>query len=393
MKVKFDKPATQPEIDDGIKIEYAPAKRVFPLFRWYLILLIVASPVIYFIGTIIADKFVIKANGFVSLNLVQVRSPHEGRIASLDIAPWDVVAKDQPLTSIELPRHVVSQLALAQRNREQAQSDRLRAQGDQRKAKIEQYKETKRKAKLTQAAAQARLLTLNQSLSLSKEQLEHHKKRYAGILKLTQYGAATAAESAQAKQQLDNAKRQTFNDVAAIEKEKLSLINVESLLASAAYPGAQALQDTTLIPPSKEQLNPSSDSIVVSPIAGRVVEILSKENQYLQAGESILVIAPMREGYITAYLEARHSQYAKIGQSARIRIAKGEALDARIVALPKVAKKLPAEFANAFGVRPLTIVVQLQTDAPLPINHQIHGLPVDISFQPKLLRWLETAGL
>ena len=384
MKVKFDKPAVEPELDDGVKVEYAPAKRPFPVLRWYLILLIVASPIIYFIGTIIADKISIQASGFVSLDLVQVRSPQEGRLAGFNIAVRDEVKIAQSLVSIAPPDFILEQRAREQRDREQAQLKLFKAQ-------TALYQEKKRNAILARESAEARILSLNQSLSLSREQLAHHKKRYKNTLKLKQQGAATAAETEQAKQQLNNAKRQVFNDTAAIEKEKANIANAEAVLLSVAPPSpvsqVSAMAKTT--DASVEQMPDSDSAIVKSPIEGRVVEIVAAENQYLQTGEDILVIASMQEGTITAYLEAKHSEYAKVGQPARVRIAEGKALDATVVALPKVAKKLPAEFANAFGVRPLTIVVELQTDEPLPENYQIHGLPVEIKFQPKFVRWLD----
>ncbi len=384
MKVKFDKPAAQPELDDGVKVEYAPAKRPFPVLRWYLILLIVASPIIYFIGTILTDKVSIRASGFVSLDLVQIRSPQEGRVTAFNIAVRDMVKVAQPLASIAPPSFILEQRAREQRNREQA---RLKTY----KAQTELYQEKKRNAILARESAEVRILSLNQSLSLSKEQLVHHRKRYENTLKLKQQGAATAAETEQAKQHLNNAKRQYYNDTAAIEKERANIANAEAVLFSAAppLPDSQVSVLAKTSDASVEQELDSDSAIVKSPIEGRVVEIVAAENQYMQTGEDILVIASMQEGTITAYLEAKHSDYAKVGQPARIRIAEGKTLDATIVALPKVAKKLPAEFANAFGVRPLTIVVELQTNEPLPENYQIHGLPVEIKFQPKFVRWFD----
>jgi len=90
MKIRFHSQPHEPERDDGIKVSYAPAKRNVPKIRWYLILLVVSSPLIYFVTTVLMNNVLVKAQGFVSLKLVEVRSAHAGILSEVLVKPWDM---------------------------------------------------------------------------------------------------------------------------------------------------------------------------------------------------------------------------------------------------------------------------------------------------------------
>jgi len=52
MKVRFVKPeASDPNRDRGVEVPYAPGKRHLARWRWYLILLVVSSPFLFFVAS------------------------------------------------------------------------------------------------------------------------------------------------------------------------------------------------------------------------------------------------------------------------------------------------------------------------------------------------------
>ncbi len=321
MKVRFQHQPGEPERDDGIKVAYAPAKRVFPRLRWYLILLLVSSPLIYFILHIALNNVLVKAQGSVSLPLVEVRSTHAGVLTDLYASPRDRVSKGQLLAALDA---------------EKQRPDFV--------------------------ARQPRLTLLKKSVELARTQVADQEKRLRDMQKLFKAGAATTAEVRAARDRLEKSTYLLYTKLTELETERIArqnAVEAEKHRADSGWP-------------------------VTAPADGRVVEILANRNGFVDSGDVLMVIAQPQAPQVVAYLDPKFSKYARIGQKATVKFSDGIGVRAHIAELPKVTRKLPAEFTSGFGTRPLSVLVRLALDEPLPEDHQIHGLPVTVRFESGL---------
>ena len=64
MKITFRPPkSVTPDREHGIRVPYAPAKRAVARWRWYLIVLLVAAPLLYLVGQLFYTLVFVKARG------------------------------------------------------------------------------------------------------------------------------------------------------------------------------------------------------------------------------------------------------------------------------------------------------------------------------------------
>jgi len=199
---------------------------------------------------------------------------------------------------------------------------------------------------------------LEKSVELAQSQATDQEKRLQAMERLFDEGAATAAEVAAARERLEKSTYLLYTKLTELEAERAAMTH-ETRTAER--------QQRDGLP-------------ILAPTSGRVVEMSVVKNTFVSKGNVIMVVAEPGEPLITAYLDPKFSKYAHMGQKATVKFTDGKRYDAHIVELPKVTKKLPVEFTSAFGTRPLSVLVRLALDEPLPDDHQIHGLPVNVRF-------------
>src|SRR5581483_10755380 len=101
MKVRFVKPeAGDPERDRGLQVPYAPAKRHLARWRWYLILLVVSSPLLFFVGDFLYSSVMIEAPGFIAQEQLTVRSAGQGYVDEVYVKPLDEVRQVDPVAKL-----------------------------------------------------------------------------------------------------------------------------------------------------------------------------------------------------------------------------------------------------------------------------------------------------
>src|SRR5882724_10504474 len=104
MKVRFVKPEQKdPARDRGITVPYAPAKRNLARWRWYIILLVVSSPLLYFISKFAYSSVVVEAPGFLRQEQITVRAMVAGYVSDVYVKPLQVVAEGTPIARIGNP--------------------------------------------------------------------------------------------------------------------------------------------------------------------------------------------------------------------------------------------------------------------------------------------------
>lgn len=92
MKIRFDNTPTRADESRGIPVDYVAGQRRIPAWRWNLIVVLLASPVIYFLLQALLDRVWISAPGAVELKRVNLHVGHGGQIAFLAAADERVAA-------------------------------------------------------------------------------------------------------------------------------------------------------------------------------------------------------------------------------------------------------------------------------------------------------------
>ena len=111
MKVRFDgTKQTDPTVQDGFHVEYASAKRAGFRWRWRFMLLLVASPVLVWLWLLAQDQVLVRADGILTTEPIQMRASKSGFVTSVKVNPGAKVEVGQQifdLSSPEIDRKIV----------------------------------------------------------------------------------------------------------------------------------------------------------------------------------------------------------------------------------------------------------------------------------------------
>jgi len=352
MKIRFDPPERQdPSRDHGLRVEYGATKRTGWRWRWYLILLLVSSPLLYLLWTLLKDWIFVEAHGYITVPQTVVRAGGEGYIQEL---------RAQPLTS------VVVGTVLAKLENEPLSDRHERIQDELR------YLETEGKA----WQAQSNLSGIRQLLAFAEEQKQFYRKRLIQYERLLRQGAATQAELATARSQYQS----SLERLAALED---SLRRENRLPPEAKDATARVRQLSLDLKEIDDQLGQLS---IVSPASGIVTELFAQPGEYLAKGHPLLQIAETEHAFITAYVPPKYLDYAVIGQTATVSLPSGERIETRVVSVPGITQKLPGDAVTPLETRSPAIVAHLALveRAPVRLVRLVHGTPVRVRFHPHL---------
>jgi multidrug resistance efflux pump len=352
MKVSFQKPDKDPTVVHGLKVAYAPAKRAAAQWRWYIILLCVSSPLIYFLVKLLLAWFIVGAPGFVSLARIDVNSGAAGIVTQLQVQTGQMVTAGQPLLQL-YSADLATQMTLRQA----------------------EYQALRPDTPLPDTNPQARLL--RQRLRLAEESLGAGKAFLENVTFLRGQGAATVADQNLARERYNRV--QMEYDQARFEWERLG--------AQPGRPAASAETATALKRAEAQIAALEAEQrrlTQTAPQSGRVLDVFAVEGAILSPGAPILLLGIADKPSVVAYLDTHHARYARKGQRATVRLADGTTLPAVVRADATLTKRLPADLSSAIGTRDIMLLVHLDLEAPLPEIQWVDGLPVNVRFAFRL---------
>lgn len=349
MKIQFSNKQKDPSVHHGVKIPYAPAKRKFAQWRWYLILLIVSSPLLYFIFRMGLSLVIVTAQGYISLDKIGVNSSVSGTVDSI------VVEMGQEVTSGSVIANLRNPDLFAQKR--QVEAELISIDDGQ------------------QLHSRAREKLLNNRIDLTRRVLTSQNDYFRTMKFLFEQGAATQAELTTARERRDKAQSDYDNAVyeqQAYEEEK-------SRQAAMLYP-TQNKEQARLMAQLKTIEERLSRMSQITPYAGRIIDILASPGEALSAGSPIAMVGRSDKPYVVAYLNPKYAKYARKGRSARVKLPDGRKLNATVRGDAQLTKRLPAHLISPIGSRGNMLLVELELSAPLPPIHWVDGLPVEVRF-------------
>jgi multidrug resistance efflux pump len=332
MKIDFHTPPS-PTAANGLGVRYAPAKRQLAQWRWRLLLLLVLSPLLVFLGRLLYGAVWADMPGFVMMEQTIVKAPLAGRLVRAPLPGTYVQAGD---TIAELVNDVLEneyQVLTSQRER------------------VIQYVEPP-----VQPSAQIPLL---------KALLQHRRQQYATLRQLLAQGAATRAEVTASFAQLAT----TEGQLRGLEQD---------------YAVAASLQRPAPPPPPPARLLEVQARLqslkLKAPSSGVVAQVFGSKGEWLNENTEVIDIRLDRPARIEVYVEPAWAKYAIVGHWATIHFLDGYSQRARVKEVKMSAQRLPADRANPLTVRHHSIIAMLEPVGALPQPYRIHLLPVNVQF-------------
>ncbi|MBV6824634.1 HlyD family secretion protein [Pseudomonas sp. PD9R] len=336
MKIRFDsRKELSPTQEQGLSVLYAPGKRTAFRVRWYLILFLVASPLIWLGGKLAYGMLMIDAPAQLRLPILEVRARDAGRVEQLLVITGDQVRVDQPLVNLDNPewRARLSQLA----------------------------------AMPTSPAKPAVNKLGGSERQLLRTRIGRAQEHIRVLEDLVLRGAVSPGEVLAAKSELDSFRA----DLLAFERREQ--------LASQAPVSEQ--REVTQQNAEQQWLKTRLAALPVKAAqSGRVAEVLVNPGENVGAGTLLMRIERQEDPLLWIYLEPLNITYAGIGQPLRVRMPNGDWLNAHVVQAVDSAGRTPTVLRGPFAASEMGLQVAARFDRPLPARWRIDQLPLNVRF-------------
>jgi multidrug resistance efflux pump len=351
MKVRFEnRQAQDPTRVKGVRVPYAQAKRRVSQWRWYLILLVVASPLIYLLWMLLMPHVTVSAPGYISLEKVSVNSTASGIVERIDVAVGDQVATNQIVVTLYNAGLLERQQVL------QAEKDALRDA-----------------MSVVQGPSER---SLQQTIRLSRDQVDYQASLLEKVQFLYDMGAATIAELNQAKAQHARA----VNDL-IMAQGRLETIR-EGHLRDQQGPEKSRTARQKRLSAEMEAIDRQLLRLNQrAPSDGRVLDVMVGTGESVAAGTPLMALGQAQKPYAVAYLDPKHTRYARKGQPAMVKLPNGDTLRAVVKEDAGLTRRIPADISSPITARDIMLLVPLDLLDPLPPVEKVDGLPISIRFR------------
>jgi multidrug resistance efflux pump len=363
MKVRFRSSKQQaPDRDQGMRVAYAPAKRVMARWRWYLILLLVSAPLIYLLGQILYGWLMITAPGYVALRKVPINSPLSGVLADRPVTEGQTVQLGAVLARLKSPDL------------------------DRREAVLAAELNAREKA-LLMPRTRSDQTGVHRRLALAAEVVRFQRGNRDDVRFLFDQGAATRAELNLA----ENALREALLHY---ENVQFDATRLQAQVNRVSAPDEEALVRLEVLRAELGALGETREALELrSPLAGRVLELFAETGQSMAPGDPVLMLGDTAHLEIHAYLAPRYAAYAKKGQPVTVRFKEGYRLSGVVIRNPEVTRRLPAAVSSPLGSRENKLLVPIVLTETASTGTLVEGLPVTVRFPFQFLRRQAEGGL
>jgi len=348
VKVRFQSPKSKnPDAKDGLKMPYAPAKRVFPKWRWFLVVLIVCSPFLYFLFKIGSGLFFAISPGNIEMERVAVTAPRPCVVEAVLAKEGKAVKEGDVLFSIKPT----------------VQPERLQLLKAERDALLENYPQPDDASKLKEL------------LALAKQEVDYRRKILKDTEELFNKGAATRAE-------LNLAQSAFASAWANYIRQKDELNKMEDAKDPQYEVRLRQLEaEIKLLEEGERPIE------VRSPVDGLVTEIFVVPNQTVAQGGLLASMVDTKTAALVTYVEPQDLHFVSPGRPVTLRFPGGKIVKAKVKEIPTTAQALPYELRTPFSENQIAVKVILEPTEPIPEDLMVEGLPFSAHWGFHLKFW------
>jgi multidrug resistance efflux pump len=340
MKVRFDSSKElRPDQDNGLKVLYGPSKRVAYRLRWYLILALVLSPLVYVFGRITLDLLRVEVPAQLQVPSTEIRALESGTIADVGVEVGERVEPGDLLLRLDNPdwRLRLDQL-------QPASADNPNGLG-------------------------------NSATSLQNSTVRLQGQVVQLFKGLHREGATSSAELLRSEVDLN--------------MQRLALLELERRLRQERFQvegePIQNLRDGR----ERDWLAARLDLLSIrADNPGRVSELLVNKGESVGPGTLLMRVERAEEPLLWIYLRPRDAQLARPGGSVEVRMPDDSWLKARILQQADLARLLPrglrssvgGEGLASLGADGLALQLPARFEKALPLQWRVDQLPVKVRF-------------
>jgi multidrug resistance efflux pump len=349
MKINFSHPKHDlPENEHHMRVRYGEAKRKFPKFRWYIILLLVLSPLLYFLFDTFYQAINITAPGYIYYKKISVNAARPGIVKNVYVKPGDPIEKNELLLLLEDPV--------------------LESQYRQMKIQVQKLNDLKIRGQFNV------LVQLYDKLSVAERHLIFVKEKLKIAEALNAEQELGMNEYMLAKQEVTNTEYEIDNIKIQIARENEN--QLKNLKAPSSYINQDADMDNQL-----KQLEVEISLLrVIATFSGKMIQQFVNVGEYVNIGTPLLEQTTSERPYIAAYVDPKYGKYTKLGQKVRIHFPNGKVIDGQVNKEPELTQRLPDGLVSTLNNRRIMILVEIKALEAIPPDQNLDGLPVKVYF-------------
>lgn len=342
MKVRFDGlDHSDTERDQGFQIAYGPGKRKAFRWRWYLMLLLVLSPIAYFAWYLTTDNLLVEADGILTTEPISIKATHSGIVSEVIVEAGERAEANQVLLDLDSP---VTEARLRVLDTNLTDLKKFQAIVLQNVREIlEDHEDHLLREDRQLAEFSERYKTLKeQGLLLNSSDLQLLRDRRDVVAQLKNL-------------EIDRQRAETIlysNDIANVIRDlEIDIAETRALEA---------------------QLN------VRAPTSGIVNRVFALKGEFVDVGEPLFELANYSAPVVNVYLPPQRMAFAVVGSPVTIKFPDGSRYGGTVKAPVQVTETIPASLSGPFqgSKRAIKIIVAFD-EAP---ESWIEGLPIKVSF-------------
>ncbi|AXQ14563.1 HlyD family secretion protein [Shewanella algae] len=337
MKVTYQAAAKaqQPTRDQGLKVDYGPAKRGGMKWRWYLLLLLVIAPVVLLLWVLLRPSLFVLAPGILTSEPLEMRAMQKGRLLELSVQPGSRVDAGLDASIDELQRQL---------------------------------------AELTPPSLEqdlAILGQLEQRVLVAEQGVKRQDELLSQFESFRKQGVVPTADMAAVMQAHTSARM-------ALEQARAELLQQRQLQQQEREAGVIAQSRNSLLLKLAELQAKRQQLTIQAPFAGRVADVLVQQGETIAEQQPMLWLSGRAQPVVVCYLAPKYLNYVAQGQQASVKLPNGTRIRAEIKEPTELVGKVPKQLSGPFdGDKPaLKVTLALHQSLPLAIE----GVPVEVSF-------------
>ncbi|WP_018949988.1 HlyD family secretion protein [Thioalkalivibrio sp. ALMg11] len=348
MKIRFDSSdRRQAGQDGGLKVRYGPARRAAFRLRWYLILLLVASPVLYFLYSLISDQLSTEVPAMIWYPQHQLLARVPGFVDSVEVDRWERVSRGDTV--------VVQRSPELESKLRQIEIDLVQLR--------ERVAHTHRE----------RQADLNHRIGLLKDNLGDVRGHEARLMRLIDRRSASQGEMLPVRTE----RARIEERLAELEGELQRLPQADSV---ETWPDTLQVRYDQLQSERSELQQERALLVKEADLDGVITELLAEPGQFVTVGTPLLRYSGTRLR-IVAYIEPRHLERRIVpGREVALILPDRTHRAAVVWDTVGAADRLPAELRTGIGDGQSAVPVIVEPEEALPEIWRVDRLPVRVKF-------------
>lgn len=346
MSFKFHRSSSLPsteKADQSAPSVYAPIKRKLPKWQWYLLALIIFSPLFYLLSKWMISLLFVTASGHIISDSIDIRAPYDSYVSDVSVRLANNVKQGDPLITLNSPA-LNAQIASLQTN----------------VAQLKMHQSTYNNQSLP---------ALQRSEVIAKKHVANTSDYYQKIQHHYKKGLTTVMELSNAENNYNVAENNLKQIQAQImeDQENFYITSQEN------YDQIMAPADQQLV--ALEAIRKGFQ--IKADQAGIITELNIHKFEFVNQGMSLMKLSTNQNWHVTAFFEGKDVANIHPGKKVTLLLPDFMLLSGHIINQPSSAQSETQSIVVLQNPEN-KLVSYIAFDKPLPKNYQVNGMHVTV---------------